>query len=86
MSESFHVNLSFSGSVVLEEKSFNDLTPFLHFFNYLQFDENLVLFGQFLILFTQGWFVRSLGEIGLLVLEKKIVFNILVNTCKYGFS
>jgi hypothetical protein len=31
MSESFHVNLSYSGSVVLEENNFNYLTKFLHF-------------------------------------------------------
>jgi hypothetical protein len=33
------------------------------------------------ILFTQGWFVPSLIEIGMLVLEKKIVFNVNI----YGF-
>jgi hypothetical protein len=42
------------------------------------------VFGQFLILLIQGWFVWSLIEIGVLVLEKKIIFN--VNTYNYGFS
>jgi hypothetical protein len=32
-------------------------------------------FGQFLIFFTQGWFVLSLIEIGLLVLEKNFFFQ-----------
>ena len=31
LSESFHVNMTYSGSVVLEKKILNDPTPFLHF-------------------------------------------------------
>jgi hypothetical protein len=44
MSESFHVNLIYSGSVVLEEKNFNALTKGLHFCDYLPFEEDLALF------------------------------------------
>jgi hypothetical protein len=55
MSESFHVNMSYSGSVVLKENIFNDLAKFLHFYDYLPFEEDLtVLFEQFKIPFTQG--------------------------------
>ena len=46
---------------------FNDPTPILHFCNKSSF--------------TQGWLITSLIEISLLVLEKKIFFNI--NICKY---
>jgi hypothetical protein len=44
MSESFHVNLSYSGSVVLKGKHFNDCTKFLHFLDYLPFEEDLALY------------------------------------------
>ena len=40
------------------------------------------LFEQFRFPFTQGWFVPSLIEIGLMVLEKNSFFNI--STCKYN--
>jgi hypothetical protein len=43
MSGSCHINLSFSGLVVLE-KIFKDLTLFLHFYNYLPFEQDLALF------------------------------------------
>jgi hypothetical protein len=43
MSESFHVNVSFSGSMVLKEKKFNDLAKFVHFHDYLPFEEDLAL-------------------------------------------
>jgi hypothetical protein len=43
MSESFHVNMSYSGSEVLKEKFFNDLSKFLHFY-YLPFEEDLALY------------------------------------------
>jgi FtsH-binding integral membrane protein len=44
MSESVHVNISYFGSVVFKEKIFNDLTKFLHFYNYLPFEEDLALY------------------------------------------
>ena len=43
ISESFHVNMSFSGSVVLEKKIFEWPTPFLHFCDYLPFEKDLAL-------------------------------------------
>jgi hypothetical protein len=43
MKESFHVNISSSGSVVLEKKILNDPIPFLHFCDYLPFEEDLAL-------------------------------------------
>jgi hypothetical protein len=45
MSESFHVNMSYSGSVALKgKKIFNDLAKFLHFYDYLPFEEDLALY------------------------------------------
>jgi hypothetical protein len=47
ISESFQVNtcMTYSGSVVLEKKIFlNDPTPFLHFWDYLPFEEDLALY------------------------------------------
>jgi hypothetical protein len=83
VSESFHVNLSYSGSVVLKEKIFQ--WPH-QFFTFLWLSPlwrgTGPLFVQFTISFTHEWFVPSLHEIGLLVLEK-ISFSI--NTCKYSF-
>jgi hypothetical protein len=43
MSESFHVNMTYSGSVVLE-KIFKWPTSFLHFCDYLPFEEDLALY------------------------------------------
>jgi hypothetical protein len=44
MSESFHVNLRYYGSVVLKgKKNSNDLAKFLHFYDYLPFEEDLAL-------------------------------------------
>jgi hypothetical protein len=43
MSESFHVNMTYSGSVVLE-KILNDPTPFLYFCNCLPFEKDLALY------------------------------------------
>jgi hypothetical protein len=43
ISESFHVNMTYSGSVVLEKQIFNDLNPFLYFCDYLPFEEDLYL-------------------------------------------
>jgi hypothetical protein len=44
MSGSFHVNMTYFGSVVLEEKCFNDLAKCLHFYDILSFEENLALY------------------------------------------
>jgi hypothetical protein len=44
MSESFHVNLSYPCSVVLDAKKFNDLTNFLYFCDYLPFEDDLALY------------------------------------------
>jgi hypothetical protein len=44
ISESFHVNMTYSGSVVLETKIFKWPHPILHFCNYLPFEENLALY------------------------------------------
>jgi hypothetical protein len=44
MSDSFHVNLSHYGSVVLKEENSNDLAKFLHFYDYLPFEEDLALY------------------------------------------
>ena len=59
--------MSNSGSVVLKENFFDDLAKFLYFCYYLPFDLLLVWSK---ISFPQGWFVPSLIEIGLLVLDK----------------
>jgi hypothetical protein len=40
MSESFHVNLTYSGSVVLKGKN-DDLAKFLHFCDYIHFEEEV---------------------------------------------
>jgi hypothetical protein len=74
ISESFPVNMTYSGSVVLEKKIFEWTHPI---FAFLRLSPLLrgpgPLFEQFRIPFTQGWFMLSLIEIGLLVLEKKIL-------------
>jgi hypothetical protein len=44
ISESFHVNMSSSSSVVLENKFLNDPSQFLHFCDYLLFEEDLALY------------------------------------------
>jgi hypothetical protein len=36
--------MSYSGPVVLKKKKFNDLTKFLHFCDYLPFEEDLALY------------------------------------------
>jgi hypothetical protein len=43
ISKSFHINMSSSSTVVLEKKILNDPTPFLHFWDYLPFEEDLTL-------------------------------------------
>jgi hypothetical protein len=72
-----------SGSVVLEKKNLNYPTPFLHFCDYLPFEEDLALYlnnsesplpkDDFLI------------EIGMLVLEKilKKIFSVFLLFCYY---
>jgi hypothetical protein len=80
MSESFHVNLSYSSGSVVLENNFHWLHLFFHFCDYLLFEEDLTLH----LPFTQGWFVPSLMEICQLVLDKKIFF-FNINTCKYVF-
>jgi hypothetical protein len=55
MSESFHVNMSYSGSVVPKDFFFNKLAKFVHFYDYLPFEEGPgPLFEQFKIPFTKG--------------------------------
>jgi hypothetical protein len=43
MSESFSVNLSYYGSVVLRENISSDLSKYLHFYDSLPFEEVLAL-------------------------------------------
>jgi hypothetical protein len=71
--KSFHVNMTYSDSVVLEKKSFKWSHPIFA----LLWLSPLCrgpgpLFEQFRIHVTERWFVSSLIEIVLLVLEKKI--------------
>jgi hypothetical protein len=44
MSESFHVNVSYFGSVVLKKNISNDLSKSLHFCDYLPFGKDLALY------------------------------------------
>jgi hypothetical protein len=44
ISDSFHVNMTYSGSVVLEKKIFKWPHPFLHFCDHLPFEEDLALY------------------------------------------
>jgi hypothetical protein len=84
ISESFHVNMTYFGSVVLEKKIFNWPNPIFAFMwlSPLWWGPS-PLFERFRIPFTKGWFMPSLIEIGLLVLEKKIFSYI--NIRKYSF-
>jgi hypothetical protein len=76
ISESFHVNMTYSGSVILEKKIFKWPHPIYAFLRLSPLWRGPgPLFEQFRIPFTQGWFMSSLIEIGLLVLEKKIFKN-----------
>ena len=82
--ESFHVIMTYSGSVVLEKKIFQWPYPIFAFLWLSPLWRGPgPLFEKFRISFTHGWLMPSLIEIGLLVLEKNIFFNI--NICKYGF-
>jgi hypothetical protein len=85
ISESFHINITYSGPVVLENKIFKWHHPIFAFLWLSPLWRGPgPLFEQFRISIIQGWFVPSLIEIGLLLLGKKIFFNI--NICKYGLS
>jgi hypothetical protein len=44
ISGNIHVNMTYSGSVVLEKKIFKCPTPFLHFCHYLPFEKDLALY------------------------------------------
>jgi hypothetical protein len=81
---SFHVNLSFSGFVILEKKYFKSNH---HISAFLQLSPLYIvprpLFVQTSIPLMQRWFVPSSIEIGRLVLERKIFSNI--ETCKNVF-
>jgi hypothetical protein len=69
ISESFHINMTYSGSVVLE-KIFKWSNPIFAFLRLSPLWRRPgPSFEQFRIAFTQGWFIPSLIEIGLLVLE-----------------
>jgi hypothetical protein len=75
ISGSFHVNMTYSGSLVLE-KIFKWPHPiFALLWLSPLWRGSGPLFAQFRIPFTQGWFMPSLIEIGQLVLEKKIFKN-----------
>ena len=72
ISESFHINFSFPGPVVLEKKIFKWHHPIFAFL-WLSplWRRPGHSFEQTWIPFTQGWFVPSLVEFGPVVLEKK---------------
>jgi hypothetical protein len=73
ISESFHINMTYSGSMVLKKKIFIWTHPIFAFLRLSPLWRGPgPLFEQFRIPFTKGWFMPSLIEIGLLVLEKKI--------------
>ena len=82
--ESFHVNMTYSSSVVLKKKIFKWPHPIFAFL-WLSplWRGSGPLFEQFRISFTQGWLMLSLIGIGLLVLGKKIFYY--KHICKYGF-
>jgi hypothetical protein len=44
MSENFHVNMSYFGSVVVKEKPFQWPHQFFHFYDYLPFKKGLALY------------------------------------------
>jgi hypothetical protein len=87
MSESSHVNISLTGSMVLKDKIFQWLHQ-IYVFLWLSplWRWSGPYFVKFWIPFIQGWFVLNLIEIGILV-EKNIyvLFSLNINTTKYGF-
>jgi hypothetical protein len=70
--------MTYSGSVVLEK-----IFKSLHFCDYLLFEEELALYlKQFRIHFTQGWFIPSLIEIGLLFWRRFLkMFSVFLLFC-----
>ena len=77
ISESFHANMTYSGSVVLKKKIFKLTHPIFAFLRLSPLWRGPgPLFEQFRIPFTQEWFMPSLIEVGQLVLEKKILKKI----------
>jgi hypothetical protein len=68
ISESFHINMIYSGSVVLEKMIFKWPHPIFAVISSLKRTWPFIWIIR--IPFTQGWFIPSLIEIGLLVLEK----------------
>jgi hypothetical protein len=55
--------MSYSGSVVLkEEKKFNELAKFLHFYDYLPFEEDLALYLNNLEDLKKKCYYLSLGK------------------------
>jgi hypothetical protein len=64
-----HENVTYSSSIngFKWKRFLNDPNPFLHFCNYLPFEEDtLALYLNNLEFpFTQGWFISSLMEIGI---------------------
>jgi hypothetical protein len=87
MSESVLVNMNPSGSMVHEIKIFQRPTLFLHFCDYLPLGRGRNAFKQkqFWIPVTQGWFLPSFIEIGLLVLEKIffLILSVFLLFCYY---
>jgi hypothetical protein len=76
ISERFHVNMTYSGSLVLKKKIFKWPYPIFAFLRLSPLWRGPgPLFEQFRIPYTQEWFMPSLIEIGQLVLEKKIFKN-----------
>ena len=72
MSECFHVKFSFTGFIVLQNKTFKWPTLFLNFCDYPPLKRAWPFIW---ILSTKGLFVQSLIDFGLLVLEKRIFKN-----------
>ena len=88
ISESFHVNMTYSGSVVLMRKIFKWPHPIFAFLWLSPLWRGPGPFftncWQYRVSFTQGSFMPSLIEIGLLFLEKRIFF-FNTNISEYGF-
>jgi hypothetical protein len=85
ISESFHVNMIYSCSVVLEKNIFKWSHPIFAFWRLSPLWRGPgPLFEQFRIPFTQGWFMPSLIEIGLLILERFLkIFSVFLLFCDY---
>jgi hypothetical protein len=83
ISESSHVNMTYSGSVVLEKKTLKLPDP-IFVFLWLSplWRGSSPLFEQFRIPFTQAWFESSFIEFDIVFPE---IFFFNINICKYGF-